>query len=359
MPRGTLRDDDDARAAGARAADVGAPRYGRTMAVFLHRAPVADIDALTLYRLLWLRITVFVVEQQAAYPELDGRDIEPGAELLWATEGDDVLATLRILREPDNTRIGRVATAVAARGRGIAAELMREAVGILDAEAPGIPILLDAQAHLASWYGRFGFVVSGPPFEEDGIPHVPMRRTRLATERLVLREWTRDDADRAFLFDMYRRPEVRRYIGSGEVMVDADEVDALLDRWVGLGEGLRGARAVETADGRLLGTVLLKHLPWSAGAADGRPDDLEIGWHFHPDAWGAGYATEAAAALLALARGHGIRRVVAVTNPANAASKAVAERIGLRAAGETDEYYDTTCTLYIADDEGGAPAARG
>ncbi|KEP75340.1 hypothetical protein HR12_35555 [Microbacterium sp. SUBG005] len=146
------------------------------MAVTLHRAPVADIAPLTLYRILWMRVSVFVVEQEAAYPEIDGRDIEPGAELMWASEGDDVLATLRLLREPTNTRIGRVATAPHARGRGIAADLMRAAVSHLDAEAPGIPILLDAQAHLASWYGRFGFVVSGDPFAEDGIPHVPMRR---------------------------------------------------------------------------------------------------------------------------------------------------------------------------------------
>lgn len=316
------------------------------MTVTLHRAPVADIDSRTLYRILWLRVTVFVVEQQAAYPEIDGRDIEPSAELIWASEGDDVLATLRILRGPGNMRIGRVATAPAARGRGLAADLMRVAVEVLDAEAPGIPILLDAQAHLANWYGRFGFVVSGAPFAEDGIPHVPMRRTRFGTERLVLREWTRDDSDRAFLFDMYRRSEVRRYIGDGRVMADEAEVDDLLDRWSGLADGILGVRAVETADGARLGSVLLKRIPWSTGAGEGSPEDVEIGWHFHPDAWGSGYATEAAAAVLALARKHGIHRIVAVTNPANTASGAVAERIGLRCVGETRDYYDTTCVLY-------------
>lgn len=148
------------------------------MAVTLHRAPVAEIAPLTLYRLLWLRVSVFVVEQEAAYAEIDGRDIEPGAELMWAEgESGEVLSTLRLLREDATTRIGRVATSSAARGRGIAADLMRAAVDHLDREAPGIPILLDAQAHLADWYGRFGFVVSGDPFTEDDIPHLPMRRT--------------------------------------------------------------------------------------------------------------------------------------------------------------------------------------
>ncbi len=318
------------------------------MVVTVHRSAVADIAPLTLYRILWMRVAVFVVEQEAAYPEIDGRDIEPGAELFWAADGDEILATLRVLREAGNTRIGRVATAPAARGRGIAADLMRAAIDLLDAEAPGIPILLDAQAHLAPWYGRFGFVVSGAPFAEDGIPHVPMRRTRLGGERIVLREWTRSDDDRAFLFDMYRRPEVRRYLGDGKVMVEPAEVDALLDRWQALAEGVLGVRAVTTVGGERLGSVLLKRIPWSAGVAAGRDDDIEIGWHFHPDAWGHGYAAEAASALLSLARAQGIECIVAVINPANSASGALAERIGMRPAGRTRDYYDVECELYVS-----------
>ncbi|MFG6444236.1 GNAT family N-acetyltransferase [Microbacterium sp. P06] len=141
-----------------------------------HLAAVAQIDPLVLYRILWLRVGVFVVEQEAAYPEIDGRDIEPGAELLWAEEGEEVVSTLRVLSETSAMRIGRVATAPSARGRGVAAELMRRAVQRCEERAPGMPIVLDAQAQLEGWYARFGFVVSGDPFAEDGIPHLPMRR---------------------------------------------------------------------------------------------------------------------------------------------------------------------------------------
>jgi ElaA protein len=38
------------------------------------------------------------------------------------------------------------------------------------------PSVLDAQAHLADFYARFGYKVSGDTFVEDGIPHVPMAR---------------------------------------------------------------------------------------------------------------------------------------------------------------------------------------
>ena len=140
------------------------------------RAPVREIAPETLYRILWLRVTVFVVEQEAAYPEIDGRDIEPDAELFWAEDDGTVLATLRVLHDGDAARIGRVATAAEARGRGIAAALMERAVARCEERWPLHPIVLDAQQHLGPWYARFGFEVSGDAFSEDGIPHIPMRR---------------------------------------------------------------------------------------------------------------------------------------------------------------------------------------
>ena len=86
------------------------------MSLELRLAAPADLDAGTLYRILQLRVDVFVVEQQCPYRELDGRDLEPGARWVWATDGTTVLATLRILREDGATaRIGRVATAPSAR----------------------------------------------------------------------------------------------------------------------------------------------------------------------------------------------------------------------------------------------------
>jgi ElaA protein len=128
-----------------------------------------------LYEILRLRVDVFVVEQRAAYPEIDGRDVEQGALLLWVSDDDGVLGTARLLQDPDGlARIGRVATAVRARGSGVGAALMRRA---LELRGEG-PTVLDAQEHLAGWYGRFGFEVSGASFVEDDIPHVPMRRER-------------------------------------------------------------------------------------------------------------------------------------------------------------------------------------
>jgi ElaA protein len=144
--------------------------------VGIHLSPLAEIPATTLYRILWLRVAVFVVEQKAAYAELDGRDIEPGALHVWAEEDDDVLGALRILDEGDAWRIGRVVTSTAARGRGVGAQLMRRAIAVCVERDASRRFVLDAQEHLAGWYGRFGFVPSGDPYVEDAIPHVPMMR---------------------------------------------------------------------------------------------------------------------------------------------------------------------------------------
>ena len=142
----------------------------------VHRAWAADLDPGTLYRLLALRIEVFVVEQACPYPELDGRDLEPGARHYWLGgdgPADPLLGYLRLLAEPDGEfRIGRVCTSRSARGRGLGVQLMEAAL----AEVGDDPCRLDAQQHLAAFYGRFGFSATGPAYDWDGVPHLPMRR---------------------------------------------------------------------------------------------------------------------------------------------------------------------------------------
>lgn len=127
------------------------------------------------YGILRLRCDVFVVEQACPYPDIDGRDLEPTTEHRWlAPTGrpQEVAAYLRVLADPAGLRIGRVVTAPAARGRGLAGRLLREVVQ----EHGGQVLVLDAQTYATAVYARHGFTVAGPEFLEDGIPHVPMRR---------------------------------------------------------------------------------------------------------------------------------------------------------------------------------------
>lgn len=142
------------------------------MTAQLHRARFAELDLDTMYELLALRSRVFVEEQGSVYRDVDGRDREADAEHWWYTEGGRVVAVLRVLAEPDGaTRIGRVCTHPDARGRGLAAELVT-AAGVGRAG----DLVLSAQSQLRGWYERLGYVVDGPPTDDAGIEHLPMRR---------------------------------------------------------------------------------------------------------------------------------------------------------------------------------------
>jgi ElaA protein len=141
--------------------------------VIVHVAHFAELDAATLYALLRLRVDVFVVEQRCAYPELDGRDVEPRTLHVWLEHDGGPAAYLRVLAEPDGTRrVGRVCTTPAHRGNQAAARLMAEALRLTGED----PCVLDAQSYLAGFYRGLGFTQAGPEYVEDGIPHIPMRR---------------------------------------------------------------------------------------------------------------------------------------------------------------------------------------
>ena len=134
----------------------------------------AELDPTVAYRLWALRSQVFVVEQEAAYLDLDGRDTEPQTWHFWcADEMGMPVATLRVLDDDVVWRVGRVATAREQRGSGLAAAMMRDVMALCSDRA----IVLDAQSHLVGWYAAFGFVVTGAEYaDEDGIAHRPMRR---------------------------------------------------------------------------------------------------------------------------------------------------------------------------------------
>jgi RimJ/RimL family protein N-acetyltransferase len=167
----------------------------------------------------------------------------------------------------------------------------------------------------------------------------------LISPRLLLREWEEKDAE--FVLDMYSRWEVMRYLGTDpQVLTDLDGARARLASWRERQNGAHCVWAIQDRmSGRLLGAAFLVRLLQS-GTPLTPADDTEVGWHLHPDAWGQGYATEAATAILAHAARSGIKPVLAVTNPANEASQAVCRRLGMRHAGSTDRYYNMTCELF-------------
>lgn len=125
------------------------------------------------YAVWRLRQDVFVIEQQAAYPDLDGRDAEPGTRHVLLLD-DTLIGTARVLDDGENWRVGRLCLARAARGQGLSGVLMSAALALTEDR----DVVLDAQSALSGWYAAFGFLPDGPEFLEDEIPHTPMRLSR-------------------------------------------------------------------------------------------------------------------------------------------------------------------------------------
>lgn len=161
------------------------------------------------------------------------------------------------------------------------------------------------------------------------------------TRRCVVRPWHLADAPR--FLDTYRRWEVAQWLGTHPKPVQTlDEAEARITAWTehNHAAGLGGRWAVQRRDdGLVLGTVILIPLPDGEG-------QIEVGWHFHPDSWGQGYATEAARGALRYANDAGVDEVLAVVRPDNDRSLAVCRRLGMEHLGRTTRYYGLELELF-------------
>jgi [ribosomal protein S5]-alanine N-acetyltransferase len=88
----------------------------------------------------------------------------------------------------------------------------------------------------------------------------------------------------------------------------------------------------ERATGRFVGRGALRRI--EIGGAD----EVEVGYAVAADVWGRGFATEMAAGLAAHAEANGLRDLVAYTEPSNAASRRVMEKVGFRYERDVDHH---------------------
>lgn len=173
----------------------------------------------------------------------------------------------------------------------------------------------------------------------------------LTTDRLRLRPFRPgavDSDDARFLRRLHANPDLIRFIPSAAVPdgeTGDDVVATQLERFTGLAEHpVQGFSLVELAGtGEPVALIMVKAIPPSGG---GEPTVLEIGWRQVAEHCGHGYVTEAARAVLDAVHDRGVTDVVAVTHPDNAASQAVAERIGMERVGESRDFYDETTVLF-------------
>jgi RimJ/RimL family protein N-acetyltransferase len=159
----------------------------------------------------------------------------------------------------------------------------------------------------------------------------------LTTARLELRPIAADDLDH--LAGLYADPDVMRFIGSGRPRSREEAVGRLqaqLDHRRRHGFGffmmrLRGEPGASATGDRstFVGRCGLQYL--------GDTGAVELGYTLARPFWGQGYATEAARACVSYAfEGLRLPRIVAIARPANAASRHVMEKLGMRLERETE-----------------------
>ena len=164
-------------------------------------------------------------------------------------------------------------------------------------------------------------MAKGPP-NAHGLRRRVAGEAEIETERLILRRFALDDA--AAFLPLVSLPDVLRYTGD-RPLESVGEVAELLEcrplrdyELYGYGR----MACIERATGRLIGFSGLKYLP--------DMEETDVGYRFLPEAWGKGYATESAAAVMEVQPAEfGLARVIGLVQPENLASVRVLRKLGM------------------------------
>jgi len=136
-----------------------------------------ELNTTELYDLLELRSEIFVVEQNCAYQDLDGKDQK--ALHVIGTKNNKIVAYTRIFKAGDYLEqacIGRVVVKDGERKHGYGLDIMKATIKAIEEQLRETTIALSAQTYLKRFYNSLGFQETGKEYLEDGIPHVMMVR---------------------------------------------------------------------------------------------------------------------------------------------------------------------------------------
>lgn len=149
----------------------------------------------------------------------------------------------------------------------------------------------------------------------------------IETERLILRSWMLQDL--SLFVEMNKDKRVMRYFSA---TLNEAETEAFYNRIQDeFNRYHRGLYAVEIkTTGEFIGYVGLHEIGFETDFTPG----IEIGWRLAADYHNQGYATEAAKAVLKLAKESGIGRLYSFTAKINSPSERVMQKIGMVKVGE-------------------------
>ena len=132
-----------------------------------------ELSVEELYEILRVRAEVFVVEQNCAYQDLDGIDLE--AYHVWLQEDGRIVGYLRVIdkgKRLDEVSVGRVISLK--RRCGVGSELMKLGIQVAKEKFGAKKVKVGAQTYAKPFYESVGFKQISGEYMEDGIPHIYM-----------------------------------------------------------------------------------------------------------------------------------------------------------------------------------------
>ena len=133
-----------------------------------------ELSTEELFEIYKLRVSVFVVEQQCPYPEID--DADRTAYHIWLRDEDGIEAYARVLPKGTTFPTASIGRVIAVKRRcGLGSKIVAAAINTAKEKFSAEKITIEAQVYARKLYENAGFVQTSEEFLEDGIPHVQMR----------------------------------------------------------------------------------------------------------------------------------------------------------------------------------------
>ena len=126
-----------------------------------------------LYKILKVRTSIFVVEQNCPYQELD--DLDQNSYHIYLEEDNQIIAYARVIPKDNpfhEVSIGRVL--VTKRRHGYGTKIVQKAIEVAIEKYHAEKIVIEAQTYVKKMYENVGFKQISMPFLEDGIEHIKM-----------------------------------------------------------------------------------------------------------------------------------------------------------------------------------------
>ena len=135
----------------------------------------SDLTIDNLYNLIKIRQSIFIVEQNCPYNDLDNKD-QSSLHLLGYKK-NELVSYARIfppgILSPEAV-IGRILVIKKHRSQGLGFSLINKSLEIIKSDFGNVSIKIEAQIYLYDFYQKFGFKSTGKEYLEDGIPHISM-----------------------------------------------------------------------------------------------------------------------------------------------------------------------------------------